>query len=560
MIPSAPLRYLALAKLRGTVRKQWRRMKTVKGLVMTILGVGIFCLWLGAVAFNALTGPQSEATDLPTTVGMMMLFFTLLSMSSALAHRGLYLPKEEIERLFAAPLSRSDLVRYRLLNTLGRSALGAWILGVLAMRHMPSPVLAFLGVVITVTTIPILNQMLAILSGNLAPAISARLRTVPRIVGAVGIVAVVLGVPLYMLADRLPVDEWMRSLGMGERGSFAEHPAVRTALVPFRPWVRMITARDLGEFLPWFGFCAVFWVGLVEATARLPVDFREVSLQTAMRMAERLHRARRGGGAAATGVSKSMARMRVPLLFGQGAGGAIAWRKLCAMVRKAKGTLWVSGLVLLFVTVLSWTVGGDRGGALAGPVLIATLGTVYLCAGLRFDFRDELDRMEVIKAWPLPPRRIFAAMLLPEICMVSGLLTAAIVVRSLAGGDFHPGVIAILLLIPPVVAAWVALDNIVFLFAPVRFVPGQEGALQNAGRGALMLFLRMIALAAVALVGGGPAFGVAWFLREFVGASDTVVYVAATAVLFAALVLLDLALVLLGGLVLSRFDVARDRG
>ena len=68
------------------------------------------------------------------------------------------------------------------------------------------------------------------------------------------------------------------------------------------------------------------------------------------------------------------------------------------------------------------------------------------------------------------------------------------------------------------------------------------------------------ALALVGLLGGGPAFAVGWFLQEIVGLGQTAVFAGATAVLVMALILLDLALIGLGGIVLQRFDVARDRG
>ena len=54
-----------------------------------------------------------------------------------------------------------------------------------------------------------------------------------------------------------------------------------------------------------------------------------------------------------------------------------------------------------------------------------SVGTLYLCAGLRFDFREDLDAMESLKAWPVRPWRVFLATLLPEVVLVSGPVNLA---------------------------------------------------------------------------------------------------------------------------------------
>jgi hypothetical protein len=99
----------------------------------------------------------------------------------------------------------------------------------------------------------------------------------------------------------------------------------------------------------------------------------------------------------------------------------------------------------------------------------------------------------------------------------------------------------------------------VFLFAPVRFVPGQEGLLQNAGRGIVLMLLRAVLLALTMVLAGGPAWGVHQGALHL-GLEPRSALGAALAAFFLGLLLVDVALVGLGGVVLRRFDVARDRG
>ena len=108
--------------------------------------------------------------------------------------------------------------------------------------------------------------------------------------------------------------------------------------------------------------------------------------------------------------------------------------------------------------------------------------------------------------------------------------------------------------------AWLALDNAVFLFAPVRYVPGQEGSLQNAGRMTFLLMLRMLLLIVVfgaAFATGGLVF---LLVSDVLDLSPAIAYGAGFSVGWLGLVALNVLLVIVGAGLFSRFDVARDRG
>ena len=554
-------------KLRGVARKQWRRMRSPSGLVLTLLGVGLFGIWLSFLAVHALDGNgglDAEPRDLRAYVRVGATMITVMSLSGSLTHRGLYLPREEIERLFSAPVKRSDLIRYRLLVNAGRAFLGGVILGLVTMRHMPHPMLSFVGVFVALQTLPLLGQACAILAGGLEKRLFQRFR---RMRTVVVILVLLLGGGIFYLAiaGRSVGDTPMGSLLGSSAGALGfddvlHHPILVTVTSPFEVWARMIAAPTTFEFLIWFGVSLLIWASLFELTARLPIDFRELSLETSASVAERLRRISRGGGGASAGrITRRAVGWRIPWLFGHGPVGALAWRKTGAILRKARGTVIVSALVLAFVILLSVWVFDDENARLFGPLFVALLGLFYLGAGLRFDFRDELDRMESIKAWPLSSARIFVAMILPEVVLVSLLLVGAMIVRGALAGGLDGMVLACTLAMPLVVLAWVAMDNAIFLLVPVRFVPGQEGALQNAGRGMIMLLLRLILLAfSVSLVGG--SFFVTGLVLEALSVEPVLVRTIAFLVAWTIMLGLDFVLIWFGGVMFRRFDVARDRG
>jgi hypothetical protein len=556
------LNLLLRLKLRGMLRRQWRRLRTPKGFVLTLVGAGAFLAWIASLALASfqrvepLTGPVGELRV--RAFGALLL---VVSLSTALTNRGLYLPKSEIERLFSAPLARADLVRYRLLAGGLRSLLGGVVLGLFGARRLANPPLAFAGILLAMQMLPVLNQFVAIALVGLGQRGSRVLRHVGTALLTAALVSA--GVLALSLASgrtlaHVPLLADVARLLQG-RDDPLLGPLLATLTAPLSPWVRAITAESVAEFLPWFLVSLGLLALAGEVCARLPVDFRELSLATSARTAARLARVRSGGGASATRASRESARWRIPWLFGRGPAGAIAWRKCAGMARKAKGALWIALLALAFLVIFVDLVFDGPEREFGGPALIALLGTVYLCSGLRFDFREELERMDVVRAWPLHPARVFTAMLVPEVVLVTLVLGATVLVEALARGALGASVWAVVAALPFLVFAWVALDNVVFLFAPVRYVPGQDGLVQNAGRRMIQMAL-LVLLAAIAAGAAILGFFAATLASGALGFGPAVVQTSGVAAVLAALMLCDGVLIALGGAVLRRFDVARDRG
>jgi hypothetical protein len=573
MIGHPALRLLIRLKARAALRAQLRRMKRPLNALFTLIGFALVAFWFGAMWMGGVFRQASLTADraeLQLGAEVALLFLCTMTVIGSFHHRGLYLPKEEIELCFSAPVSRSDLVRYRLLVGLLRSSMAGLLIGLGAARRMPIAGFAIAGTVVTMLTVPILGQASALLLGDVEnrwSRIAKRLplRTISTVLGAL----FGLGVLWVWTGRGSSLEQFLgldRGLGISLR-ELHQHPVVHTVLAPFRPWASMVTARTMHEFLPWFGLCAAVWIIGFELTARVPIDFRELSLATSADVAKRLSRLRRGGiGAGAGGVSKDSRSWRVPWAFGRGRFGAIAWLKLAAIVRKARGTLLLSTAIVAFVTLLFTTTlgGSEPQDVVTGAALMAMLGTVYLCTGLRFDFRQDLEQMELVKSWPLHPALVFLATILPEIALVSLLLALAIGGRAFLTGHFHPLLAAICAFQPLVTLAWVALDNAVYLYSPVRYVPGQEGALQHMGRSILLMMLRVTLFAFVFTAMALPVAAVLFVYKslggDILGASLESALVVAGAVSWTLLLAIDGGLILAGGAMLRRFDVARDKG
>ena len=557
------LRRLAVLKLRAVFRRALRRVRRPSGALFALVGLLLMGGWVAILVTGAREREQApldpETLTALTRGGLVLL--GVVTVLSALSAKGLYMPREDLERLLSGPVSRADLVRYRMQVDLGRSGFGALVFALLVLGHMPEPVFAFFGVVIAMLTLSVVRTGAALYVGAASTRfqgfLGERQVLVSRIL--VGVLVWFFLMLLLMGDTFLPEQlEGVKPLELVTR--VLDSPLARGLLVPLEPWARAVTATSWAEFATAGGIAALGYVVLFELVARFPIDYREVSIETSLDVTRRVASMRKAGGPFGMALSKGAGEQSIPWLLGKSPFGAIAWIQIASIRRKARGTIFVSAAVVGLVTFVATIAmrGEELHQILGGAAIIALGGTVYLCSGLRFDFRANLDRMEVIKAWPLPPWRIFLATILPEVLLASALLSAAILVRAAVTGEFHPLLLGVIGVLPLLTLTWVALDNAVFLFAPVRFIPGQEGALHHMGRTMLLVLLRIVLFGIVGALTGAVVLVLAFFGGQLLNLSEDVVTVLAAVSGLIALVLLDAALLATGGWLLRRFDVSRD--
>lgn len=558
------LRRLALLKLKAVFRRALRRLRRPSGVLFALVGLALVAGWVATLVFGA--REQRPVTLEPEQLRALVQagLFVLLGVTllSALGAKGLYLPREELEKLLSAPVSRADLVRYRLQIDLGRSLFGAIVFGLLLLGRLPVPLFAFSGVLIAMLTLSVARTTAALLVGAARGGLEKLLGTKQVLVTRIALGTLVwLFVMFLLMGEELMGGRFAVRQPLELIQAVLSQPLIHVLLAPLYPWAATICAEAPADFALWGGLSLLIYVLLFEFAARLPIDYREVSIETSLDVTRRLSSLRKQGGPfGGLGLDKGAGMQRVPWLLGRSPFGAVAWIQLAAIRRKARGAILVSGLVLGLVTLFATltTEGNDLGSILGGAAIIAVGGAIYLCSGLRFDFRSGFDRMELVKAWPLAPWRIFLATVLPEVLLASVLLALAIGVRAAATSTFHPALLGVIAALPLLTLTWVSLDNAVFLFAPVRFVPGQEGALHHMGRMMLLVLLRMLIFSVVAFLTAVAGFLLALLATEFLGWSEQTALVLAIATGVVALLLLDVLLIAAGGWFLRRFDVSRD--
>ncbi|MEO1698977.1 MAG: putative ABC exporter domain-containing protein [Planctomycetota bacterium] len=570
--PGAPLRYLWRAKLRGRARDLARRVRTPLGAFTAVLGLALVGGWIGSVVWRSELLERTGDVPSVQVVRLGLLAYLAFIALTSVEVRGLYLPKPEIERLFAAPVSRASIVRFRLGSTMLATLPFAVLMGVLLGPRFHSTAVVLVTFAVFVVQSTVFGQAVSLgvapTTGRLDGVLKRLPAGTPRVVGALGVISIFLWVsigPGVATEAEVDLQRAIDELYQRERtvappvpevpllDRIAGAAPVRILTAPLHPWASALVAPSLSAALPWILLAGAILALTFELVVRLPVDFRESALRSSENVERRLARMRRGqGGASALGTSRRTRGLSVPRAFGRGPFGALVWLRVTWLVRQARGALLMTALVAVGGFLFGTGVLDEPGGETAA---LAVLGVVYLTSGLRADFRTDLDRMESIRAWPVGPRTVFVASVLPGAVLASVVIAGVLVARSLALGHPLGDLGPILPALVPAAYAWVAVDNAVFLLFPVRFVPGQGSAVQNAGRSFLLVLLRATLLVAYLFVAGGGAALLTRAVGPSVGA-ETALWLGvlwAVVVGAAGLVLLTL----LGAWALRRYDVSR---
>src|SRR5205814_7371633 len=206
-------------------------------------------------------------------------------------------------------------------------------------------------------------------------------------------------------------------------------------------------------------------------------------------------RMRSGGVLAGRSSGKSLLRLPEPPAWG--GLGPLAWRQSISLLRNLRGVIVFLAMFILFGMGPAFMRSHGQGKSII-LFFIPTM-TLFMLPRLTFDFGGDIDRMDVLKTLPLPPWRLVVGQLITPVVIVSTVQLLVILIMVAGGGAKQVGWIAMMLLPFNFVAT--AIENLVFLWFPVRAVPTMAVDVQFMGRQWLFFAMKMLILAAA----GGAA-------------------------------------------------------
>lgn len=549
--------WLLLAlRCRAWFRRLARNARTLRGALVLAAGLVFFVLVIGPNIVAALLQAPHPGLDPADAVAItrrlgpiVLLAYCLLTVLFSSAEQGVSFSPAEVQFLFPGPFSRRQVLAYKVVGHLLLSLLYALFLTAFLLPRAASPGPAYLGLVLVLWFV----HLFTLAATLVVQTVGARASTWPRRLVLAAVAVCLLWALLWTSRNTLA----------GEPRSVLDRvqdvPAVRVMLAPMSWFVQAFTADGLGPG-------AGFWRPALLALAvnallfalvfLLDAQYLESAAAASERLYARLQRVRSSGALAATGGGW---RLRLPDLPWWGGAGPLAWRQLTAASRGLRPLL---GFLVLFaaVAVVPFLVGlrGDAFSATAlGPILAGTLlGMTFavLAPLMTFDFRGDLDRMDVLKTLPVPPAAVAVGQLIAPVLLLSLVQIALVAgVQALWGGaeQLLAGTVAFAL---PVNFLSLAVENLLFLWFPARQGPSMAGDFHMMGRQALMM-LAKFTLLGIGVAAAVSAAAVVYVVLELL---DRDGLVPAGAAAWLVLAVQGAALVPLLARAFTKFDVARD--
>jgi hypothetical protein len=231
--------------------------------------------------------------------------------------------------------------------------------------------------------------------------------------------------------------------------------------------------------------------------------------------------------------------------------GPIFWRQILTLRRKFAFYSYAPMLLVIegsFVMIrhISGEVPSMEAAILAGTIGLS--GTFVMTTG--FDFRAELDQMEVLKGLPLSAVSIVLSEMLPLVAVGTLLNLVHLILLGLLFYGPRMELLEASLVVPSVLLLLVAFENLAFLLFPLRIKPAKASGFGEANRTLALLILKMSVFTCFVVLFAGAG----WYLRMNGITSNTLFFLTSFVSVTIAGVLMCCGVVA----AFQRFDVATD--
>lgn len=490
MILPIALRRLMWLRTRGTVRRLFVTGPK-KRLVFTIIGAIAFIGWMAMIILGQfVTGGHAvpNATEKAMEViPLLMLGLLVMTILTGGDERALAFSPAEVDMLFPGPFSRRQLIAYKLTRVVFAAALSSLVFSIFLHRFSASWATAFLGSIFALIFINVTGLALNIIRHAVAERLYGRAK-------------LLLGLLLLAVVAWVITGFGDASMAATERLALVRSSiAGKVALAPFYPFASLYTAESFAQIAGWTLACSAIIASILAAIVPADRLHAEAALAASQNMQRRLERARRGSFANRD-PNKSSKALEFTALRALGPFSAIPRRHLILAFRSAQGWLLASAGLGVYAAIFASYTGPEMGAI----VLVQTgvMALLMLPAIVRFDFRSDLDQMELLKSLPIRPSLIAAGQLVAPVLICTLVQSIIVLGVGLYTKALDPIYFApILAALPLINIMAFALENIIFLLLPTRaFAPGQ--GFQLSGRRLLMMIARLVVLT----LGGGLIF------------------------------------------------------
>ena len=558
-----PLVYLTLCSMRNRARVRLKRLREPRYLIGTVVGLAYFWMvfWRPRASRRVPPGFSSmfDAVRLPMELAGSALLFVIAAMAWILPGRqrpALFFSQSDVQFLFTAPLTRRQLVHYKLLRSQLSVLIGSAFMTILFRSgSLANSWMFFTGMALGMTIVNLHVTGVSLSRESLGShGLSGLARQwVPLAVFMTAIA--ILGIAVaraWPTLESMPTgSDFIAALGR-----VLSEGAAGVVLWPFRAVVRLALSNSPAAFLQALPSALVILVLNYIWVIRSDAKFEEASAELAEKMASIQKRRR-------LAVPKARPNVSAPFklsLEGR-AETAIFWKNLIMVGRYLSvATLFRLLPILIIFTIVA------RGRAVAGAaeglaVLCSVVFVFTILFGPQFarnDLRQDFANLQVLKSWPIDG----ATLVRGEVLAPATLLTVIAWLGAVAAAVFAKAIpmasswaIAAIVVAPGLILLQLLAQNAIAVMWPSWVATGTMRT-----RGIDVMGQRMIMMAGlllvviVAVVPAAIVAGLVRFLLFWLTGSASIVFpaIAASIVLFAEATLASRLI----GKILDRTDVS----
>ena len=528
---------------RGWMRSLGRKLRTPKGAMLALVGFAVIGLWLWAVT----AAPRSEAGADPESLRRhgpaFFLAYCVLTVAMSRGERGIYFSPAEVNFLFAGPFTRRQLLVYKITVNALIGLTTSLFLTLLLRIHAQWAVAAWAGLFLAFLFL----QLFTMAVGLIAITIGTRAYTRGR-----KLVLLAIGVTVAVLLFRAS-----KEAGGGFAVMFQQledSPAWQTLTAPLGWYIEtfLVAPGDWLGLAKWGGLSVAVTFVFVLVVLLLDAQYLESAAATSERVYSQIQKMRRGEAVSLHWRDSEKAAWGLPELPYWGGAGPMVWRQATTAIRSL-GRLAL--LVLVFAPVMigpmfARSQGGDAQSAFTLVASLLAWLSMLMTTLVPFDFRGDLDRMEVLKMLPVRPWRMALGQLLTPILILYVIQAVCLIAFGVLLNLDGEAVLAGLAFAMPINLLLFGLDNLLFLWFPSRIFAANPGDFTALGRNVIILMAKMVVLGAAGAAAGGLGLLVWWLTGYHLPIGLAVGWVV--------LSLFALAMIPLVGMAFGNFDVSRD--
>jgi len=482
---------------RGGFRRFLRSLRTLRGLfqlafILAMLGQFAFSMYVARTLTTHATNPFGAPFQVLIkdflAVGLFAMTSYILIFSTGDA--AVYFTASEVAFLFPAPVTRKQLLSYKLLASLIGSAAISLVFTLLSMPPISMALPRFIAVVATFLFVQLLAMNVAFARQVLQEKLHVLIR---RTVGFV--VACLLLIAVSQTTMLVAPGDWG-----GYLKAFHESTIGTVLLAPFQVFVRAIQASDW----PTFSFNAAIILVVDFVLLNLGYRMDALSLEAAFAFSEKtaakIKRMQTKGVWQDLAMTNSAAaRRRVPMLPFWAGIGPVLWQRVSTTIRSSPKLLLIPVIAIAVAGAVTYQQAHSKNGAVTAP-LFGVGVLIYASFLISLTMQNDIDRIGYLKSLPVSSRSIVIGDLIGFPILLSFIQSLYLIGLATFFTDHSTWFFAGIFLTPFLNFLLFGVDKLIFYIYPTRMAKGAPGDFQASGKQMIFMTLKMLILGGAATI------------------------------------------------------------